>query len=347
MGDNAAIMSPEEAAQQVGNIARDTTKNALELAEARNGMPLWLITLIVVIVAIVVTVAAILVIRFRRKEARRKERRRTARESALNARRSASHSPAPSATSLRVGKLHEQGARDEQQDSFYVTEDNSIISARGLLAVVCDGMGGMANGAMVSERAARAAANGFLECPEDANPYAILVSLATEANMSVNRMLGPEGREQSGSTMVMALVRDGLLSFANIGDSRICLFRDGELMQLNRDHLYVHELSLRAINGEMPLRDALSNPQGSGLVSYLGMGELASVDLPSSPLQLRRNDVVILMTDGVYNALTNEEILGALGTNSPQDAADALHKQISQKAFPDQDNYTAVIITCD
>lgn len=245
---------------------------------------------------------------------------------------------------LRVGKLHGQGTRKEQQDSFGVT-DEALVPTHGMLAVVCDGMGGLENGAETSVEAVRAVMGAFAMSPAGADPLVVLTNVVAEANQAVNRLLGPYGITRSGSTLVAALIHDGKLSFASVGDSRICLYRAGELIHLNREHVYERELALRAVNGEMTLQEAWNDSQGARLSSYLGMGKLAALDLPMFPVSLLRHDLVILMTDGVYNAVSKDEMCEALSSGDSERAAERLHAMIRDKGFAQQDNYTAVIVS--
>ena len=52
-------------------------------------------------------------------------------------------------------------------------------------------------------------------------PSACCLSWAQQAVEEVNRYLGPEGLRESGSTLVMALLRQGSLTFLSVGDSRV------------------------------------------------------------------------------------------------------------------------------
>ena len=74
------------------------------------------------------------------------------------------------------------------------------------------------------------------------------------------------------------------------------------------------------------------------------MGELKYIDIPAQPLQVMAGDKLILMSDGVYNALTLEEMIDALALPSGQDT-DALRAAIDAKHYEHQDNYTAVVLT--
>ena len=125
------------------------------------------------------------------------------------------------------------------------------------------------------------------------------------------------------------------------------LYRRGVLTQLNRDHIYEGELFMRAVNGEISIDSALTDAQGSGLTSFLGMGQLQAVDLPSAPLQLLPGDRILLMSDGVYNALTDSELSAMLEGATPEEAALRIGASIREKNYSNQDNYTAVVIGCD
>lgn len=245
---------------------------------------------------------------------------------------------------FRVGKLHEQGKREYQQDAFGLS-DESIPDQHGQLAVVADGMGGLAESDRVSVAAVETILDQFALSQGRIEPRALLLQIAADARQVVNGMLGSGSLGKSGSTLSMALIRDEKLFFLNVGDSRICLLRDGALLQLNRENVYENELCLRAVNGQCEVQDAFTDPQRGGLTSFLGMGQLQGVDFPAAPVQLRAGDKVILMTDGVYNALDEETLVSVL-MEEPETAAERLREEIEARAYSNQDNYTAVILEC-
>lgn len=247
---------------------------------------------------------------------------------------------APWSGAVTVEKLHEQGARPGQQDSFFVSPAEE---AAGLLAVVADGMGGLSDGDKVSQTAVSAMAQAFYHAR--GTPQQVLVQLAEQANTAVNRLLGDDGVYRSGSTLTAGLIREGAFHCLSIGDSRICLYRQGILYQLNREHVYRNELYLSYINGEETLEGAVTHPKGAGLSSFLGMGRLKYIDLPAEPVAIRPGDRFVLMSDGVYNALTPQELTAALSKEAGQ-TAQALNEAIRAKGYQNQDNYTAVILNC-
>lgn len=253
--------------------------------------------------------------------------------------------PAPDANAAWAGavtveKLHEQGARSGQQDCFFVSPAEETA---GVLAVVADGMGGLTDGDKVSQAAVSAMAQGFYHV--QGTPQQVLLQLAERANSAVNRLLGEDGACRSGSTLVAGLIRDRAFHYLSIGDSRICLYRRGVLYQLNREHIYRNELYVGYVNGEETLEGAAGHPKAAGLTSFLGMGQLKYIDLPAEPVAVLPGDRFILMSDGVYNALTPQELAAAL-SQGPGQTAQALDAAIRAKGYQNQDNYTAVILNC-
>ncbi len=249
---------------------------------------------------------------------------------------------APAAPEFSLGKIHEIGARKEQQDSFSIS-DPTVRDTLGLLAVVSDGMGGLSGGDKVSQCAVSAIMERFYQL--QGSPEQVLLLLAERANQAVYRLLGKDGCRKSGATLVMGLLKADRFYYLSIGDSRVSLFRNGRLYTLNREHIYRHELALKAINGQGTWEAMSTHPRAAGLTSYLGMGELKYLDIPAQGLQILPGDKLILMSDGVYNALPEQELAEILSAPAPQ-AAEDLKAAILEKHHAQQDNFTAVLIDC-
>ena len=99
------------------------------------------------------------------------------------------------------------------------------------------------------------------------------------------------------------------------------------------------------MNGKLSFQEVFTDQRGEGLTSFLGMGTLEHMDMPAAPLRLIPGDKLILMSDGVYNALSEAELTEAL-REAPGEAAEKLHQVIQEKGYTNQDNYTAVILEC-
>lgn len=248
---------------------------------------------------------------------------------------------------IYVGKVHDIGRRSSQQDSFGISQDGSRLdgSKKGVFAIVADGMGGLSNGGAVSALVTMTMMQAFDALPLNYSEDEALLKMLEAANDRVNDMLKASGSGKSGSTVVAVIVRDMKLHWIAVGDSHIYLYRNGALMQINRDHVYSVVLDEMAARGEISSAQARQDPQRKALTSYIGMGKIEKIDRNIRPLQLRREDRVLLMSDGVFGTLTEEEMAAAMKL-PVSESSEALHQMIRQKNKAAQDNYTALILEC-
>lgn len=147
----------------------------------------------------------------------------------------------------------------------------------------------------------------------------------------------------SGSTLILASVRDSMLDFASIGDSHIALWRGGALITLNREHCLGAQLRRQAALGLKAWQQVASDPKRAALTAYLGRDGDPEVDFPAEPIRLLSGDKIVLMSDGVYGTL-DEKMLSRLLENEAALAADAIEKMVLTCAKPNQDNFTALIL---
>lgn len=253
------------------------------------------------------------------------------------------HGNASGTPVLKTAGFRNIGKRRNQQDNF------SIVTLPGAaLAVVADGMGGLENGELVSGLAVKAVGDELSRIPAEER-HNCLYGVLRHANDSVNAMLGPDGIYRSGSTLISVLAekRGEAWSFQwiSVGDSRICLFRGGQLQQINREHTYLKNLLVSAVRGEIETEDAFSDSKRGNLTSFIGMGELSDVDGSLEEASLREGDALLLMSDGVFRSVSEEKIADILTRYpEPEAAAAALEKAVLAARNANQDNFTAVIL---
>ena len=143
--------------------------------------------------------------------------------------------------SIIPGNAQHIGARSEQQDSFgfSVFDDADHVGHAGILAVVADGMGGLAMGKDASRVAVQTFLDAYMEKDPAEKIAAALDRCLHTANRAVNTMALNAGLEgEVGTTLVAVVIHEDILYRAAAGDSRIYLFRDGRLRQLTTDYNY-------------------------------------------------------------------------------------------------------------
>lgn len=245
---------------------------------------------------------------------------------------------------VSIGKIHDIGRRDYQQDSFGQT---AVLRNTGILAVLADGMGGLSGGERVSQKIVMEALTFGSTLQANQVPTA-LPGMVAGINRAVNQMLGPKGLYTSGSTVVSALITGNALRWISVGDSRVYLYRDGQISQLSRDHDLLQDWMPDILEGKRSMAEALRDPDGRKLTSFIGMGELRHVDYNRTPIPLLPGDRVLLMSDGVYGTVSDAEMAAILrDCGSVQLAASHIGQRIMGAALPYQDNYTLIVLGYD
>ena len=194
--------------------------------------------------------------------------------------------------------------RNQNQDYYYM----ELVEPGIGLAIVCDGMGGAKSGNVASRLAVETFLSAMRESiPEHwrAEPEAVLSAAVEQANELVHYRAGidPNCRGM-GTTMVAALVIDGMAYLLNIGDSRAYLVREDGISRITRDHSVVEALVAR---GEITPEQARQHPQKNLITRALGADAKVQADLFRQ--KLAPGDTLLLCSDGLVNVVTDQEIL--------------------------------------
>ena len=243
---------------------------------------------------------------------------------------------------LRVGNIQGIGGREHQEDSFAVRNSSDLEGQQrqGLLAVVADGMGGMAGGEYASQCAVDTLTQRFADWEGEPPAPNWLYAGAFAASEQVFGQFGG----MSGTTLIAVHIRENLLHWVSVGDSAIFLMRNGGVFQLNREHTYLNQLYARELAEETIDRSrAELDIDARRLTSFVGIDHLKEVDLNLRPWHLRRGDVLLLCSDGISGVLSPPELKEAMSLE-PDAGCALLETMVLEKQILEQDNYTGILI---
>ncbi|MBX3227626.1 MAG: protein phosphatase 2C domain-containing protein [Labilithrix sp.] len=245
--------------------------------------------------------------------------------------------PASRAPAVELAVKTDPGRDPDKQ----VNEDSNthLETKLGLLAVVCDGMGGHAGGKEASELAIKAIVEILEAAPPNANPGLALKRAIEEANARIWAMPTQEAGFRPGSTVVAVLAHEGGAEIAHVGDSRLYLIHAGAISQVTRDHSMVQEMVDRNI---IRAEDAAKHPDANKILRALGIAKEVEVELRPTPLGYVNGDVFILSSDGLSDLVEPAEILDIAGSHPPKQAAAQLVDLANARGG--HDNITAMVI---
>lgn len=222
-----------------------------------------------------------------------------------------------------------------------VNEDAAVEkeTALGLLAVVCDGMGGHAGGKEASELAIKTIVEIVEAAPPATTAGVALVRAIEEANARIWSMPTAEAGYRPGSTVVAVLAHEGGAEVAHVGDSRLYLVHAGTISQVTRDHSMVQEMVDRNL---IRAEDAAKHPDANKILRALGIAKEVEVDLRAEPIAYVAGDVLVLCSDGLSDLVELAEILEIAGSHPPPQAAGQLVDLANARGG--HDNITAMVI---
>lgn len=235
------------------------------------------------------------------------------------------------------------GKRNKQQDSLFYSKTEDFT-----YAVLCDGMGGMDAGELASQTAVKVMKT-LVETTESLtddipNFFLHAVDMLDE---SVSKQTDSENKKlRCGTTVASVIIKDEDLYWMSVGDTRLYIFREGNILQVTRDHNYLftlnHMFESKQISPETYKREL---KKGDALTSYIGMGGVEFMDICQSPFKVRKNDIFLITTDGLYRTVSDNEIKSVLSmSENLEEASSRLLKTVEEKDKANQDNTSFILI---
>jgi PPM family protein phosphatase len=243
-----------------------------------------------------------------------------------------------------------KGGRNYQEDAAEVRSASprsatEAEEAAHLTAVLADGMGGHAGGALASGLACKFFLHAFASSSGDI-PARLEEALGLANDAIAKEVVENPALEGMGCTLIGTCFGPAGVEWVSVGDSPLFLVRKGEIVLLNEDHSLAPEIDKLAAAGRISWEAARADPRRHYLRSALTGGEIELIDRSRRALALQPGDVVILASDGIQT-LAHDEILRVVQKNIATGSdriAEALLAAVEAAGEAYQDNTTVVVV---
>ncbi|MCR4584902.1 MAG: Stp1/IreP family PP2C-type Ser/Thr phosphatase [Lachnospiraceae bacterium] len=200
--------------------------------------------------------------------------------------------------------------RTRKLNQDYVFTSQMPLGQLPNLFIVADGMGGHKAG----EYASKCAVDTVVEkvsLSREKGTIRILSKAIRQANTRIReKAASDENFQGMGTTLVAASFDEEELIVANVGDSRLYLFKEGRLKQITTDHSLVEEM-IRM--GELERKDARLHPDKNIITRAIGAADDVDVDFFEVD-GVEEGDIILMCTDGLSNMLDDREIEGIIAS---------------------------------
>lgn len=192
--------------------------------------------------------------------------------------------------------------RDSNEDAARIHE--SADDARGVLAVVADGMGGHMAGEVASHLAVETIHDVYFQHP-GAPGEALQAAFAAANHVIYERAQQNRLCAGMGTTCVAVAVCEGQAYASHVGDSRLYLVRRGQIYQLTNDDSVVSEMVSR---GVISRDDARRHADRNVILKALGTRADVVASSWSEPLPIQPGDTLVLCSDGLTDMVSDGEL---------------------------------------
>ncbi len=230
----------------------------------------------------------------------------------------------------------EVGKRKTNEDFILFNEHNKSDNR---IVVLCDGMGGHSHGEIASHTVAKTVFE-YLKLLNKEN-Y-IPEDLQDALNASLKQLhvidIYPDNEKRMGTTLVVAVINNMNIHIGHVGDSRCYLFdKDGNKKFRTKDHSKVAE----AIDAEILTEKEARENSHKNLLTRSVMSGKTEVKIEIDTIEVEDEDILFLCSDGVVDAMCDDEIQAVLINRSPEESLSILKEECNLKS---QDNFSAILI---
>ncbi len=230
---------------------------------------------------------------------------------------------APAGLAATVSVLTDQGCCRELNEDYVSCiqpGDPSVRSAKGVLVLLADGMGGCPAGNVASQIAVETLAQSYYDSP--LSPGQALRQAFEDANRSLlERAREDQRSEGMGTTCTALALLPSAAMFGHLGDSRLYSIRARTMHQLSEDHTRVMRM---VREGRLTLEEARSHEDRNVILRAMGRERSVEGAQWGEPIPVEEGDQFVLCSDGLYDLVLDDEIKEAVLTRGPREACRVL-----------------------
>ena len=190
--------------------------------------------------------------------------------------------------------------RNNNEDSLGIFEVDN-----GILAVVCDGLGGNKAGDVASQLCVNRVHDHFLASEQSDYLDRIKFSINKANKDLIEKANSSPELKGMATTIEVLFLKNSTAYWGHVGDSRIYFARNGKLKQLTKDHSLVQKL---VDEGYLTLKEAEHHPNKNIIMRALGDNSKVEIDLSKIKLNPSDDYLFFMCTDGVTGVMNDNEL---------------------------------------
>ncbi|MCH5343800.1 MAG: protein phosphatase 2C domain-containing protein [Acetatifactor sp.] len=237
-----------------------------------------------------------------------------------------------------IGTCMTIGSREVQEDQLAIMNTEA-----GVMAVLADGSGKIYGGRIAAKTAVETFVDIFRDYNAFNNPQYFFRKAFHCANREILKAVGDENRGKASASC--AMIRGGYLYYALVGNVKIGVFREETLVPVSVGHTVAVMAEKKFHEGKISRQDTITLLENRRLYSYLGKDDFRDIEFFDAPIRLMAGDIVVLMSDGVYDLLGFREVEEVLKEQGGcQEKALKIIEKVNRNTGDHKDNASVILI---
>ena len=225
---------------------------------------------------------------------------------------------------MELGGSMTIGSKEVQEDCYYFKDTKN-------------------GGRIASQTAVSTFSDIFASYNAFENPQYFFKKAFNSANKEILKVLDCGGRGMA--SLSSAIIYNNKLFYASVGNVKIYVYRNGDLVPMTTGHTLDALARKEFLRGKITKEEALYLLDKQRVYNCLGQDEFCDLEIFDTPVTLIKNDIVILMTDGVYDLLSYKELEQVL--NKPiscNEIAYEIIEKVNLSKQQDKDNASIILL---
>lgn len=239
---------------------------------------------------------------------------------------------------LHTAYISRIGRRKRNEDAcgYWTSEE-------GCCWVVSDGAGGHGSGDRAAQIVVSTVLERFSSHPAVGETEAVALLETAQAAVMAEKNANPEGDNMHATAAVLLIdATRGEAVWSHVGDTRIYLFRNRELVHQTRDHSLVQSMIDAGYGSVDMIR---SHPQRSLLTSAIGNADDLALSVSGAPVAIGPGDAFLICSDGWWEYVDEQRMAAELvAANSCSDWLERMAAIVEAHDNQHSDNYTAIAV---
>lgn len=234
-----------------------------------------------------------------------------------------------------INGFSKKGIRENNED-YIIYSTDFILPTQTRVIVLCDGMGGHGHGEVASKIIAENVFSYLTNLSKDFSANDLQCAL-DNALITLNNADTYSDNKKMGTTLVVAVINHDNVLVGHVGDSRCYLFDENCIKKFRtKDHSKVAE----AVEAEILTEEEAFTSQYKNILTRSVMAGKMDVKIDIDRLDVNNKDRLLLCTDGIVDALRDDELAAILVNRNINDALALIDSKCQMKSH---DNYSVII----